>query len=310
MGLFDGKKPPGEKKDEKKAAAKPPFAAQARKPEPDLIETVLTDTIFGKVKLSTSYFKEKKKLKLVFKEITELPDCVKTIIPHVEGDRVEGVYRIFMGNRQVCTKVVTDAKGKSRVEKALEIPVVEFIPSFMITPEEKDELAEILKYTNEKAGLHFELAKLTTVESINVREKLGKARVLFKGAKVRYDFDLKEFSGRIKEVLQTAEGNTYILVVEKRNDKNKEDSFLLIERGKINVDEPEHLLKVENLIDLGAQFTGMERSHIMAMGQKSLVVECDDGCIAMIMPIAKKESLSQTSYTGVNPAVKPPEETG
>jgi hypothetical protein len=95
------------------------------------------------------------------------------------------------------------------------------------------------------------------------------------------------------------------MIVEKRNDKNKEDSFLLIERGKINVDKPEHLLKIENLIDLGAQFTGMERSHIIAMGQKSLVVECDEGCIAMIMPIAKKESLSQSSYTGVNPIANP-----
>lgn len=289
MGWFS-RKPPEKKNDEKNEAVKPPVARQFKKPEPDIIETYFTTTVFGRIKLSTEYFAENKRLKLIFSGITELPGCVKTILPHNEGGVVDGIYRINLNRRQSASSIVTDAKGNSHIDKSLHVPVKEFVPLYLMTTEEKEELAGILKWMEEKNGVHFEIAKLLSIEGFEIKEKLRKAKLLFKGAKVRQDFDIAEFSKRVKEILQAGDGKTFVLAVQSRLDQGREDSFMLIESGKPSTENPEHLLKVENLIDLGAQFAGMERAHLVVMAQKSIVIECEDGSALIIMPIAKQEN--------------------
>jgi len=74
--------------------------------------------------------------------------------------------------------------------------------------------------------------------------------------------------------------------VQNRNDPNRIDNFVLMEFSMEVVQDPEHLLKVENLIDMDAMFAGMDRTHLSIMTQKGIVIEYD-GFVGIIMPIAK-----------------------
>ncbi|MCX8200093.1 MAG: hypothetical protein N3G76_01355 [Candidatus Micrarchaeota archaeon] len=294
--IFFGKKPPKDTEgnnstNEKTGHAMPPKKDfNSRKAGPDMIETYYIHTVFGRTKISTEYYTYKKKQKLIFEGITDLPDCVRTVIPHTDGNKVDGVYRVFMKGRKSLSSIITDANGSSHVEKSVNVPIIEFVPLYMITPEEKDELAGIIEWVRKSHGKAFEVAKLASVESVMVRDKLRSAKLLYKGAKVRQDFDIAELSTRVKEVLRPANEGTLVLTIISRADPAKEDSFMLIECGKnAGIENPGHLLKVENLIDLGPQFAGMERAHLSVMAQKGVVIGYDDGGAALILPIAKKE---------------------
>jgi|GEM_PF-6500261 len=296
MGFFDWFKREGkegergkEEESESKLEGKQVFEKrriEEKKPM-GITEIVPTNTVFGKAKKSTTCLRDdNKKEDLIFNGITELPKCVESIIPYVNENIVEGVFRVNIDKWESTAAIVTDKSGKSHINKTLKIPVIEFVPYYLITPEEKKEMEKIIEYARAN-GKNFEIPKVAAIEKMVVQEKLYKARVMHKGAKVRDDISLIEFGERIREVFRPANGNSkYILGVQNRNDPNRIDNFVLMEFSKEGVQDPEHLLKVENLIDMDAMFAGMDRTHLIIMTQKGIVIEYDR-FVGIIMPIAK-----------------------